>query len=57
MDIRPIKRPEDHAWGLREIEKGMNSNLQPGTPKGDRREIIMMLVEAYEKAHLAHGVA
>ena len=50
MDIRPIKTSEDHAWGLREIEKGMNSNLQPGTAKGDRLEVIMALVEAYEMA-------
>lgn len=51
MDIRPIKTPEDHAWGLREIEAGMKADLQPGTPKGDRLEIIMTLVEAYEREH------
>jgi HTH-type transcriptional regulator/antitoxin HigA len=51
MDIRPIKSPEDHAWGLREIEAGMKADLQPGTPKGDRLEIIMTLVEAYEREH------
>ena len=55
MDIRPIKTPEDHTWGLCEIEKGMNSSLQPGTPKGDRLEIIMTLVEAYEKVQ--HPIA
>lgn len=49
MDIRPIKSPEAHAWGLREIEAGMTAGVQPGTPEGDRLDIIMTLVEAYER--------
>jgi HTH-type transcriptional regulator/antitoxin HigA len=51
MDIRPIKTLEDHAWGLREIEHGMSSGVEPGTAEGNRLEVIMILVEAYEKAH------
>jgi len=55
MNIRPIKTAEDHAWGLREIEKGMSDGTQPGTPEGDRLEVIMTLVEAYERQH--HAIA
>ena len=51
MDIRPIKNPEDHAWGLREIEAGMTAGVQPGTPEGDRLDILMTLVDAYEREH------
>jgi HTH-type transcriptional regulator/antitoxin HigA len=50
MDIRPIKNAEDLAWGLREIEKGMSGPVRPGSPQGDRLEVIMTLVHAYEKA-------
>jgi HTH-type transcriptional regulator/antitoxin HigA len=57
MDIRPVKSREDHAWGLREIEAGMKAELRPGTPAGDRLEILMTLVEAYEREHFANPPA
>lgn len=53
MDIRPIKTAKDLAWGLREIEKGMSSQVQPGTPEGDRLDVLMTLVDVYEKTHHA----
>jgi HTH-type transcriptional regulator/antitoxin HigA len=55
MNIRPIKTAADHAWGLREIEKGMGGGVRPGTAEGDRLEVLMILVEAYERAHHALG--
>jgi HTH-type transcriptional regulator / antitoxin HigA len=51
MDIRPIKSAEDYAWGLREIEAGMKAELQPGTHEGDRLDILMTIVEKYERDH------
>jgi HTH-type transcriptional regulator / antitoxin HigA len=50
MDIRPLHTDEDHAWALREIE-GLWSRAQPGTPDGDRFEVLATLVESYERRH------
>jgi HTH-type transcriptional regulator/antitoxin HigA len=54
MEIRPIKNAEDLAWGLREIEKGMSGPVRPGSPQGDRLEVIMTLVHAYENERACH---
>lgn len=52
MDIRPIRNEQDYAWGLREIEAGMKAELEPGTAEGDRLDVLMTLVEAYEREHV-----
>lgn len=51
MDIRPIKTDQDHAQVLREIETLMSAG--PGTPEGDRLEVLVTLVEAWERRHHA----
>lgn len=51
MDIRPLHTEEDHAWALRELET-LWSQAQPGTPDGDRFEILATLVESYERQHV-----
>ena len=51
MDIRPLHTDEDHAWALRELEK-LWDRAQPGTPDGDRFEILATLVESYERQHV-----
>jgi HTH-type transcriptional regulator/antitoxin HigA len=51
MDIRPLHTAEDHAWALRELEK-LWDRAQPGTPDGNRFEILATLVESYERQHL-----
>jgi HTH-type transcriptional regulator/antitoxin HigA len=51
MDIRPIRTPKDLAWGLAEIEKAMSSPVLPGTADGDRLEVLITLVHAYEQTH------
>ena len=49
MDIRPIKTEADYERALGEIEQlwGTAAN----TPKGDKLDILLTLVEAYEQAH------
>jgi HTH-type transcriptional regulator / antitoxin HigA len=49
MDIRPIKTEADYERALGEIERlwGAAAN----TPKGDKLDILLILVEAYEQAH------
>ena len=49
MRIKPIKTEADYEAALAEIEKlwGAKEN----TPKGDRLDVQITLVEAYERAH------
>lgn len=47
MDIRPIRSEEDWQAALGEIERLMSA--LPGTPDGDRLDVLVTLVEAYEK--------
>ncbi len=47
MEINPIKTDEDNAAALKEIEALWNA--APGTPEGDRLDILVTLVHAYEE--------
>jgi HTH-type transcriptional regulator/antitoxin HigA len=49
MEIRPIKTEADYEATLAEIEELFEA--VPGTPRGDRLEVLTTLVEAYEDAH------
>jgi HTH-type transcriptional regulator/antitoxin HigA len=46
MTIKPIKTERDYKKALKEIEKLWDA--KPNTLKGDRLEVIITLVEAYE---------
>lgn len=49
MEIRPIRTRTDHRAALNEVERLWDS--APGTPDGDRVEILVTLIEAYEADH------
>lgn len=49
MDIKPIKTESDYRATLREIEDLMTSELD--TPEGERLDVLVTLVEAYEQRH------
>lgn len=49
MDIRPIKTNADYQATLAEIERLFDA--APGTPEGDRLEVLTTLVEAYEERY------
>ncbi len=49
MEIKPIKTADDYRAALKDIENLMNA--QPGTPEGDRLDILVTLVEAFEARH------
>ena len=51
MNIKPIKTSTDYEAALKEIERLLEA--QPGTPQGDRLEVLTTLVEAYEDKHFA----
>jgi HTH-type transcriptional regulator/antitoxin HigA len=49
MDIRPIRTESDHSAALEVIELLMGAKA--GTPEGDRLDVLVTLVEAYEARH------
>jgi HTH-type transcriptional regulator/antitoxin HigA len=50
MEVRPLHTEEDHRWALAELEK-LWECAQPGTPEGDRFEVLSTLVDSYEREH------
>ncbi len=49
MEIRPIKTEADYEATLKEIESLMA--VAAGSPEGDRLDVLVTLVEAYERDH------
>ena len=49
MDIKPIKTDSDYRAALTEIESLMAAEYD--TPEGERLDILVTLVEAYEQRH------
>jgi HTH-type transcriptional regulator/antitoxin HigA len=48
MDIKPIRTDDDYQAALREASAFFENEPEPGTPEGDRFEILLLLIEAYE---------
>ena len=51
MEIRPIKTAVDHAAVLQEISALMAADPALDTPEGDRLDVLITLVQAYEAKH------
>lgn len=49
MNIRPIRTKADHKAALKTIESLMDAKAN--TAEGDRLDVLVTLVEAYERAH------
>jgi len=49
MEIKPIKTAKDYRSVLHEIEGLMQAKAD--TPEGDRLDVLVTLVEAYERVH------
>ena len=49
MDIAPIKTKRDYRRALKEIESLMTAKRN--TPEGDRLDVLVTLVEAWEARH------
>ena len=49
MNIKPIKTEADYRAALKEIESLMTA--APDTPEGERLDVMVTLVEAYEAKH------
>jgi HTH-type transcriptional regulator/antitoxin HigA len=51
MNIHPIRTKADHESALRELSAYFNNEPVAGTEPGDRFEVLVTLVEAYETRH------
>ncbi len=51
MEIKPIKTKRDYQAALKAIESLMDA--APGSKRGDRLDVLVTLVEAYEAKHFA----
>jgi HTH-type transcriptional regulator / antitoxin HigA len=49
MDVAPIKTQRDYRTALKRIEGLMRAKR--GTPEGDRLDVLVTLVEAWERRH------
>ncbi len=49
MDIKPIKTDRDYRTALKQIENLMTAKAD--TAEGDRLDVLVTLVEAYERLH------
>jgi HTH-type transcriptional regulator/antitoxin HigA len=49
--IRPIRTKSDYRVALKEVERLWDAN--PGTRDGDRVDVLVTLIEAYEATHYA----
>lgn len=49
MNIRPIKSEADYDAAIAEIERLWGA--EPNTAEGDKLDVLIMLVDAYEKEH------
>ena len=53
VEVNPIRTEVDYEAALEEIEALMQA--RPGTPAGDRLDVLVTRVQAYEQRH--HDIA
>ncbi len=51
MEIRPIHNEADYRRTLKELSRLMDHDPDIGTPEGDRLDVLVTLVQAYETKH------
>ena len=51
MEVRPIHSEKDYKAALRELSAFFEDEPKRGTPEGNRFEVLLILVEAYETKH------
>lgn len=51
MDIRPLHTEADYRAALAAVSPLFDREPEPGSPAGDRFEVMITLIEAYERKH------
>jgi HTH-type transcriptional regulator / antitoxin HigA len=51
MDVRALHTEADYEWALSEVEWYFDHQPEPGSPEGDRFDVLATLIEAYENEH------
>ncbi|MEZ4664119.1 MAG: hypothetical protein R2911_41850 [Caldilineaceae bacterium] len=54
ITIRPINNEADYEFALAEVEQMMDQ-VEPGTSQGDKFDLLVRLIEAYEDQHYPMG--
>src|SRR4051812_13102460 len=49
VEVSPIRSEDDYDAALTEVERLIEA--RPGTPEGDRLDVLVTLVQAYEAEH------
>ena len=49
MDIKLIKTDDDYEAAIKEIERLIETEVEPNTPDGDLLDVLSTLVEAFEE--------
>lgn len=52
MDIRPIRTDADYQQALAAVAPYFEREPEPGTEEGDRFEILLALIQAWESRHV-----
>ncbi len=52
-NIRPLHTEKDYDWALREVARYFDDQPKPGSPEGDRFEVLSTLIKEYEDKHHA----
>lgn len=53
MDVRPLRNEQDYDWAIGEVSRYFEAEPIPGTPDGDRFEVLASLIKGYEDNHFA----
>ncbi len=51
MDIHPIRNEADYEAALRAVSPWFENEPAAGTPEADQFEVLLTLIEAYERKH------
>lgn len=51
MNIKPIRNDDDYKAALKEVAALMEGDPEIDTPDGDRLDVLVTLVQAYEARH------
>ena len=50
-NIRALRTDADHQWALAEVSRYFENEPEIGSPDGDRFEVLVALITAYESEH------